>query len=299
MVNQIINKKAETDLGSAFNYFLLLKPRVMSLAVFTALVGQLLALQKFNCHPLLVFFSLFSIALGAGAAGCINMWYDRDIDSIMNRTKNRPIPKGLVKPAEALALGIVLAILSILLLTLSSNLLAGTLLAVTILFYVFIYTIWLKRKTYQNIVIGGAAGAFPPVIGWLSITNDFNFFPIILFLIIFVWTPPHFWALSLYTNKDYRKVGVPMLPVLHGKKQTIKSIIKYSVLLYLISVLPYVFNFSGITYFVSTIALSSFFVFLALRLKENEDNTAKNLFRYSILYLFLIYLMLIIDSFFI
>ena len=299
MVNYIINKKAELEISSALDYFLLLKPRVMSLAVFTAFVGQMLALQNTNTHPLLVFFSLFSIALGAGAAGCINMWYDKDIDAVMKRTKNRPIPRGVIKPAEALALGIILSIISVLLLTLSSNLMAGILLAITIMFYVFVYTIWLKRKTYQNIVIGGAAGALPPVIGWLSISNDFNFFPIILFLIIFIWTPPHFWALSLYTNNDYKKVGIPMLPVLYGKKQTIKSILKYSLLLYLISILPYALDFSGLIYFVSTIFLGSFFLFLSLRLKENDKKTAKNLFRYSILYLFLLYLMLVIDSFFI
>jgi len=299
MVNYIINKKAELEISSALDYFLLLKPRVMSLAVFTAFVGQMLALQNTNTHPLLVFFSLFSIALGAGAAGCINMWYDKDIDAVMKRTKNRPIPRGVIKPAEALALGIILSIISVLLLTLSSNLMAGILLAITIMFYVFVYTIWLKRKTYQNIVIGGAAGALPPVIGWLSISNDFNFFPIILFLIIFIWTPPHFWALSLYTNNDYKKVGIPMLPVLYGKKQTIKSILKYSLLLYLISILPYALDFSGLIYFVSTIFLGSFFLFLSLRLKENDEKTAKNLFRYSILYLFLLYLMLVIDSFFI
>ncbi len=290
------NKKVESENGSIYNYFVLLKPRVMSLAIFTALVGQVLALKYYSNHPLLTFFSLFSIALGAGAAGCINMWYDRDIDAIMKRTKNRPIPMGLVEPAEALSLGIILSILSILLLTLSSNIMAGFLLAVSILFYVFIYTIWLKRKTYQNIVIGGAAGALPPIIGWVSITDEISLFPIILFSIIFIWTPPHFWALSLYTNKDYKKANIPMLPVLHGKKNTIKSIIKYSFVLYFISLLPYFFDYSGILYLITAIVLGNLFLYFAFTIKENKDSGAKNLFRYSILYLFLLYLTLVIDN---
>lgn len=292
-----LNSEADTDIGSAYSYFALLKPRVMSLSIFTALVGQILALQQFTNHPLLTFFSLFSIALGAGAAGCINMWYDRDIDAIMERTKNRPIPKGLVQPAEALTLGITLAILSTLLLTLASNIFAGFLLAFSILFYIFIYTVWLKRKTYQNIVIGGAAGALPPLIGWASISNEFNFFPIILFLIIFVWTPPHFWALSLYINNDYKKVNIPMLPVLHGKKHTIKSIVKYSLLMYTLSLLPYFFSYSGLIYLTLAMVLGGIFVFLSVSLKVNDNKSAKNLFRYSILYLFLLYLALIIDAY--
>ena len=299
MLNNILNKKAEPEIGSAYSYFLLLKPRVMSLAIFTALVGQMLALQSNVNHPLLTLFSLFSIALGAGGAGCINMWYDRDIDAIMDRTKSRPIPQGLIKPAEALSLGIILSLLATVLLTLSANITAGILLASSILFYVFIYTMWLKRKTYQNIVIGGAAGALPPLIGWVSISNDISFYPIILFLIIFIWTPPHFWALSLYTNQDYKKAKIPMLPVLLGKKQTIKSIVKYSFLLYLVSVLPYLFKYSGIIYLITAILLGNFFVYLAFMLKEESVKSAKNLFRYSILYLFILYLVLVIDSFFI
>ncbi|MDC0651643.1 heme o synthase [Alphaproteobacteria bacterium] len=299
MFNNIINKKAEPEIGSAYSYFILLKPRVMSLAIFTALVGQILALQNNTNHPLLTLFSLFSIAIGAGGAGCINMWYDRDIDSIMDRTKSRPIPQGLIKPAEALSLGIILSILATLLLTLSANITAGILLASSILFYVFIYTMWLKRKTYHNIVIGGAAGALPPLIGWASVSNDISLYPIILFLIIFIWTPPHFWALSLYTNEDYKKANIPMLPVLLGKKQTIKSIIKYSFFLYLFSLLPYFFNYSGTFYFITAIITGSFFIYLAFKLKEDSVKSAKNLFRYSILYLFILYLVLVIDSFFI
>ncbi len=298
MSQYTLNKRADSELGSAYSYFLLLKPRVMSLAIFTALVGQILALQQNFNNPMLTFISLFSIALGAGGAGCINMWYERDIDALMQRTKNRPIPRGLVKPSEALSLGIILSILSTMLLILSSNLYAGLLLASSILFYIFIYTIWLKRRTYQNIVIGGAAGALPPLIGWVSVSHSFNFFPVILFLIIFIWTPPHFWALSLYVNKDYKKVNIPMLPVIHGKKQTIRSIIKYSFGLYLVSLLPYFFNFSGLVYLFSAIILGALFVYLAINLNEKSDKSAKNLFRYSIVYLFLLYFILVVDSFF-
>ena len=298
MFGNTLNKRAGSEFESAYNYFILLKPRVMSLAIFTALVGQILASQVTYNKPLLTFISLFSIALGAGAAGSINMWYERDIDSLMQRTKNRPIPKGLIKPAEALSLGIVLSILSTMLLILSSNIYAGLLLLLSILFYIFVYTIWLKRKTYQNIVIGGAAGALPPLIGWVSVSESFNFFPIILFLIIFIWTPPHFWALSLYMNDDYKRAKIPMLPVTCGRKQTIRSIIKYSFALYLISLTPYFLSFSGLLYLFSAIVLGGIFIYFAFNLNEKNDKSAKNLFKYSILYLFLLYLILVIDSFY-
>ena len=298
MSEQTLNKEAGSEFESAHYYFMLLKPRVMSLAIFTALVGQILASQQNFNNPMLTLISLFSIALGAGAAGCINMWYERDIDALMQRTKNRPIPKGMVKSSEALSLGIVLSIISTMLLILSSNIYAGFLLVCSILFYIIVYTIWLKRKTYQNIVIGGAAGALPPLIGWVSVSDNFNFFPIILFLIIFIWTPPHFWALSLYVNKDYKKANIPMLPVIHGKKQTIRSIIKYSFGLYLISLLPYFFKFSGLVYFFSAVILGALFIYFSLKLNEKSDKEARNLFKYSIVYLFLLYLILVVDSFF-
>ena len=298
MTSRILNQnKLSADSGTVLDYFILLKPRVMSLAIFTALVGQLLAAGQNNVHPVLFLISLFSIALGAGAAGCINMWYDRDIDSKMERTSQRPIPKGLIVPEEALSLGVILSIISIILLVLASNYLSGILLAASILFYVFVYTIWLKRKTYYNIVIGGAAGALPPVIGWTSITNELSTLPIILFLLIFIWTPPHFWALSLYTNDDYKKVNIPMLPVVLGKEKTIKSIIRYSFYLYFISLLPYVFNFSGILYLFAAISLSTLFLFFSLKLDKNDLNKAKKLFKFSILYLFSIFFILVIDSF--
>ena len=290
--------KDEADLGSIGAYFTLLKPRVMSLAIFTALCGQVLALHVSSIHPILFLISLLSIAIGAGAAGCINMWYDRDIDKKMERTKDRPIPAGQVKPEEALGLGIILSIISVVLLGLASNLLASFLLASSILFYVFIYTIWLKRKTYYNIVIGGAAGALPPLIGWVSVTGGFNSFPVILFLLIFIWTPPHFWALSLFSKNDYEKVGLPMLPNVLGKKITIKSIIKYSYLLYLISLLPFLLNYSGKLYLLAAILLNTIFLFRAYSIKSKENiNSAKKLFKFSILYLFLIFIALIADNF--
>ncbi len=289
--------KHEAELSSIGAYFSLLKPRVMSLAIFTALCGQILALQNNTSHPVLFLISLLSIAIGAGAAGCINMWYDRDIDAKMHRTKDRPIPSGIVRPDEALGLGILLSIISVLLLGLASNLLASLLLASSILFYVFIYTIWLKRRTYYNIVIGGAAGALPPVIGWVSVSGDINSFPIILFLLIFIWTPPHFWALSLFSENDYGKVGLPMLPNVLGRKTTIKSIIKYSYLLYLISLLPYFLKYSGVFYFIVAVLLNTLFLYIAYCIKPQDSISSKKLFKFSILYLFMIFIALVADNF--
>ncbi len=277
-------------------YFSLLKPRVMSLAIFTAFSGQVLALSNNSIHPILFLVSLLSIAIGAGAAGCINMWYDKDIDAKMIRTRDRPIPTGIIKAEEALGLGITLSILAVVLLGLAANLLASFLLACSILFYIFIYTIWLKRKTYYNIVIGGAAGALPPLIGWVSITNSISPYPLILFFIIFIWTPPHFWALSLFSKNDYHKAGIPMLPNILGKNITKKSIIKYSYFLYLSSLLPYVFNFTGKLYLIAALVLSSIFLYLAYNIKTSEDLTSKKLFKFSILYLFLIFITLMLDN---
>ncbi len=291
--------KDKADLGTIGAYFSLLKPRVMSLAIFTALCGQILALRSSSTtHPILFLIALLSIAMGAGAAGCINMWYDRDIDRKMERTKNRPIPAGAVKSEEALGLGVILSIISIVLLGLASNFLASFLLASSILFYVFVYTVWLKRRTYYNIVIGGAAGALPPLIGWASITGGINFFPVILFLLIFIWTPPHFWALSLFSKNDYEKAGLPMLPNVLGKKITIKSIIKYSYFLYLISLLPFLLNYSGKLYLTVSISLNTIFLYKAYAIKSKDSVvSAKKLFKFSILYLFLIFIVLVVDNF--
>ena len=298
MANSYINiNKAKTELNTGYDYFLLLKPRVMSLAIFTALVGQILAYQSQKQHIVLFMISLFSIALGAGAAGCINMWYEKDIDSLMQRTKNRPLPRGIIKSDDALCMGIVLSIMSVVLLSLSANYLAGFLLASSILFYVFVYTVWLKRKTVYNIVIGGAAGALPPLIGWVSVSNEISLFPILLFSIIFIWTPPHFWALSLYTNEDYKKANIPMLPVVLGKDKTIISIIKYSYFLFFVSLTPYIFNLSGKIYLFSATLLSIIFIYLSHSLKRYDVKKAKNLFKFSIFYLFILYLAAIVDSF--
>ena len=277
-------------------YIALLKPRVMSLAIFTAFCGQTLALNLNTIQPFLFLVSLLSIAIGAGAAGCINMWYDKDIDAVMNRTKSRPIPMGIIKPDEALGLGITLSILSVVLLGLASNLLSSLLLASSILFYIFVYTIWLKRKTYQNIVIGGAAGALPPLIGWVSVANEISFFPIMLFLIIFIWTPPHFWALSLYSDNDYEKAGIPMLPNILGKKVTKKSIVKYSYFLYFFCILPYLAGFSGKFYLLAALILNTYFLYLAHTININDENTSRKLFKFSIIYLFLIFISFIMDN---
>ena len=225
------------------DYISLLKPRVMLLAVFTSLCGLWVA--PTSIHPFLFVLSIFCISLGAGAAGAINMWFDRDIDSLMERTKKRPIPVGKIEAENALGFGVMLSVTSVLILGLSVNYLAAFLLAFSIFFYIFIYTIWLKRRTPQNIVIGGAAGAFPPVIGWVCSTGQLDIYPLILFLLIFIWTPPHFWALALYKDIEYSKAKVPMLPVVSGQRNTKIQILIYSVLLLIVSAMPYFFNYTG------------------------------------------------------
>ena len=282
--------------ASAEDYFELLKPRVMSLAIFTAIIGLLLA--PGSVHPLLSVFSIIAIGAGAGAAGAINMWYDHDIDSIMDRTKFRPLPSGRVLPEEALSLGVILTLFSVLFLAIASNYMAAFFLLLSILFYVFIYTIWLKRKTSQNIVIGGAAGALPPVIGWYSVSQDFSIFPLILFLIIFLWTPPHFWALSLYRSSDYEKASIPMLPVIKGKQVTRLNILFYSLSLILVAPSLWFLNLLGPIYGISSIVLSLLFIFYAWKVYKNIEGAAPRLFKYSILYLFLIFLIMPIDKFF-
>jgi len=252
-------------------------------------------------HPFFFVLSIFCISLGAGASGAINMWYDRDIDALMDRTKKRQIPMGRIDAYDALGFGIVLSIVSIVILGLSVNYFAAFLLAFSIAFYIFIYTIWLKRRTPHNIVIGGAAGAFPPVIGWACTTGDISLFPILLFAIIFIWTPPHFWALCLYKDTEYSKANVPMLPVVSGREKTKAQVLIYSILLSIISLLPYYLNFSGHVYLISSLLLNVYFVFLAYKLFKTEDNDsilyAPKLFKYSILYLYLVFLILVFDSF--
>ena len=287
-------KGSIVNVASAEDYFELLKPRVMSLAIFTAIIGLLLA--PGYIHPMLAIFSIIAIGAGAGAAGAINMWYDHDIDSVMDRTKLRPLPSGRVLPQEALSLGVILTFFSVLFLAIASNYIAAFFLLLSILFYVFVYTIWLKRKTPQNIVIGGAAGALPPVIGWFAVSTDFSIFPIILFSIIFLWTPPHFWALSLYRSGDYEKASVPMLPVIKGKKFTRLNILLYSFSLVFITPSLWYLNLLGVFYGISSLVLSLIFVYYAYKVYLNEESSAPRLFKYSILYLFLVFLLMPIDQ---
>jgi len=279
-------------------FFNLMKPRVMSLVIFTCAVGLLTAPVKVNFLDIV--FSLLAVALGSGAAGALNMWYESDLDSLMTRTCLRPIPTGKLTRNQALAFGILSSLISVIVLYIFSNLIAATLLVTTILFYVFVYTIWLKRKTSQNIVIGGASGALPPLIGWAVATNGITLEPIILFLIIFIWTPSHFWALSLYKSEDYKKAKIPMLPVTSGIKTTKFNIFVYALILFPVAISPFFFNFSGLTYFILATTLSGYYIFISFKLlKEKnsiiEKKLATKLFGYSIIYLFMIFTSILID----
>jgi protoheme IX farnesyltransferase len=274
-----------------FDYFLLLKPKVMSLVVFTGFAGMWVAPGLENLHPFLAAVAMLCLAVGAGAAGAINMWFDRDIDAVMNRTKDRPLPMGRVKPEEALSFGIILSLASVVTMGLALNWLAAFLLAFANLFYVFVYTIWLKRSTPQNIVIGGAAGAFPPMIGWAAVTGDVTLYPIILFLIIFFWTPPHFWALSLFANEDYKRANIPMMTVVAGERSTKIQMVIYTLILLPLTLSPYFFGFADFAYLLAASALSGFFVFTSFRvLASNNLKHAKLMFGYSVFYLFALFL---------
>tara|TARA_R110002074_G_scaffold33080_1_gene92149 strand:- start:3477 stop:4397 length:921 start_codon:yes stop_codon:yes gene_type:complete len=285
---EAIETRVNTDLTRVSDYFALLKPRVMSLVVFTGVVGLVVA--PGSLHPVLAVTALLCIAIGAGASGAINMWFDADIDAVMERTQERPIPAGRVSANEALAFGTVLSVASVVLMGLAVNYVAAALLALTIAFYVFVYTMWLKRRTPQNIVIGGAAGAFPPMIGWAAVTGDVSAESLILFAIIFMWTPPHFWALSLWRDIDYAKAGVPMLPVVAGRDVTRRQIVLYSALLFPIAVMPYVLGYAGIFYGAAAAILSGLFLLMALRVwRRKDEESAKQLFAFSLLYLFLIF----------
>ena len=282
------------------NFYNLMKPRVMSLVVFTALVGLIISNKQVDF--LTSALALFFVALGAGAAGALNMWYDSEIDAVMSRTCLRPIPLGKISNTQALYFGVSLSLISIVGLYLVSNILSASILAITISFYIFIYTIWLKRRSVQNIVIGGAAGAFPPVIGWAIANNNLSIEPIILFLIIFFWTPSHFWSLSLYKSEDYKKAKIPMLPVVSGVDFTKKNIFAYALILFPITILPFYFNFAGLVYLIPTIILGIFYIFLTFKLLKtnNKKETAKfskKIFAFSILYLFLIFTLFLIESF--
>ena len=298
------NTKSKTLKLGYFSYtkafFNLMKPRVMSLVIFTCAVGLLIAPGKVDF--LNSMFALVAVALGSGAAGALNMWYESDLDSIMTRTCLRPIPTGKLTRYQALVFGIASSIVSIIGLYIFSNLVAASILVITILFYVFVYTIWLKRKTPQNIVIGGAAGALPPVIGWAIATNNISLEPIILFLIIFIWTPSHFWALSLYKSDDYRKAKIPMLPITSGIKTTKLNILIYALILLPVAISPFIFDFSGKIYLVSATLLSSYYIFISYKLfkeknKTREKKLATKLFAYSILYLFMLFTFILLDKF--
>jgi len=277
------------------DFIALMKPRVMSLVVFTTVIGMMLAPTA--PHPLLMVIAILAIAAGAGASGAINQWYDRDIDAVMKRTQSRPIPAGKINPDEALAFGVIISMLSVLVLWFAANVMAAALLAFTIFFYAVVYSVWLKRSTPQNIVIGGAAGAFPPAIGWLAAGGSLTLEPVILFGIIFIWTPPHFWALALVKNDDYTRAGIPMMPVVAGAQSTINQIVAYSIVLAPFAVLPTVMGMTSIVYGVVASMLGLGFLGYALRLKrEPSDANAMALFKYSILYLFLIFLALGLDA---
>jgi heme o synthase len=279
--------------------YLLMKPRVMSLVIFTCAVGFLTSNSEANTLDAII--SIVFVAIGAGAAGCLNMWYESDLDALMTRTCLRPIPTGKINKKQALTFGIILSIISVISLNYFSNFLSASLLLFTIFFYLFVYTIWLKRKTPQNIVIGGAAGALPPVIGWTIATNTISLEPLSLFLIIFFWTPSHFWALSLYKADDYKKAKIPMLPLTDGIEKTKVYILIYSLLMLPIIILPYLIGFSGLIYLIPALALTIYYNFICFDLYQFKKNKfdlkkAKKVFGYSILYLFLIFVLLLIDS---
>ncbi|MGI9401632.1 MAG: heme o synthase [Rhizobiaceae bacterium] len=292
------NPVAEISNAMPRDYFELLKPRVMSLVVFTALVGMLIA--PVSTGPALGAIAILCIAVGAGASGALNMWYDADIDAVMSRTASRPIPGKRVTPQEAFAFGLVLSAFSIVTLGLLTNWVAGGLLAFTIFFYAVIYTAWLKRSTPQNIVIGGAAGAFPPVIGWAAMTGSISVEPLVLFLIIFLWTPPHFWALALFRSSDYEKASIPMMPNVAGDRSTRLQILFYSVLLAISGVSPWYFGMAGTGYTILASLLGLNFIRLAWLVvkdaKGDENKAAKKLFGFSIFYLFALFAALLAEN---
>lgn len=288
------NNASTTGHSTISDYFTLLKPGVLSLVVFSGAVGLFLAPQ--SLHPFQSILAIFCIAMASGAGGAINMWYDRDIDAIMKRTSTRPIPAGRIAPDDALAFGLSLALFSVLIMGMATNWIAAGLLAFAIYFYAYYYTVKLKRSTPQNIVIGGAAGAFPPIIGWLATGSDLSLMPIALFAVIFLWTPPHFWALAVYRSGDYEKAGVPMLPVTHGIKITKQHILAYSYIMVAATYLP-LLDGAGWLYAVSTSIFGFYFLYLAHKVKASDKpQDAMKLFGYSILYLFLLLAMLVVDG---
>ena len=301
MSNNIIKKKISSlDLNDYIkSLILLMKPRVMSLVIFTCAVGLLTSNSNTNITDAMIGITL--VALGAGAAGCLNMWYEADLDALMTRTCLRPIPTGKINKKQALVFGIFLTVFSVSTLNYFANTLSAMLLLFTILFYLFVYTIWLKRITPQNIVIGGVAGSLPPVIGWTIATNSISLASISLFLIIFLWTPSHFWALSLYKADDYKKAKIPMMPLTNGIEKTKIYIFIYSLLMLPVIILPYAINFSGLVYLIPAMMLTIYYNFMCYDLYKHKKNKfvlkkAKKVFGYSILYLFLIFVLFLIDN---
>jgi protoheme IX farnesyltransferase len=288
----------QPSIAGVSDYVALMKPRVMSLVVFTALVGLMIA--PGSVHPVIGFTALLCIAVGAGAAGALNMWYDADIDAVMSRTCDRPIPRGRIAPGEALAFGLTLAGFSVGVLGLLVSWTAAVLLAFTILFYIVVYTMWLKRSTPQNIVIGGAAGSFPPMIGWVAASGGISVEPLLLFLIIFLWTPPHFWALSLVRADDYARAGVPMLPVVAGAEETRRQILLYTIALAAAGTAPWFLGCAGAIYGVTALLAGASFMALAWRVRNAQgtraERAAQQLFGFSILYLFVLFAALLVDA---
>ena len=279
------------------DFFALLKPKVMSLVVFSGFAGMWIAPGFKDLHPFLAATAMLCLALGAGAAGAFNMWYERDIDAVMNRTKNRPLPRGRMAPEDALSFAAVFSLLSVLTMGLALNWVAAGLLAFANLFYVIVYTIWLKRRTPQNIVIGGAAGAFPPLVGWAAVTGNVSLLPVLLFAIIFFWTPPHFWALSLFMNDDYKRAGIPMMPAVAGEQSTKRQMLAYTILLLPVAISPWLLDLTGPVYGITALILSSFFIFTAIRvLNDPSQRQAKLMFGYSVFYLFALFLGVMIDA---
>lgn len=282
------------------DFYALLKPRVMSLVVFSGFAGMWVAPGFKDMHPVLMLIAITSLAIGAGASGAFNMWYERDSDAMMKRTRNRPLPMGTIHPDDALGFAIILSILSVSMMGLAANWIAAGLLALANFYYVVIYTMWLKKRTPQNIVIGGAAGAFPPVIGWAAVTGDITIASITLFLIIFFWTPPHFWALSLFTGDDYKKAGIPMLPVIAGEKATKFQMFIYTLILLPFTVTPVFLGVAGWGYGTLALTLSLFFVFTSIRVltdgMDQDKKNAKLMFGYSVFYLFALFLGMMIDA---
>jgi heme o synthase len=297
---QVVESGSEADYR---DWIALLKPRVMTLVVFTGAIGLLVAPGHLN--PVLAFTAILCITVGAGACGAINMWYDRDIDAIMRRTRTRPIPMGRIEPGGALGFGVTLAAGSVLVMGLAVNIPAALILALSIGFYVFVYTMWLKRRTPQNIVIGGAAGAFPAVIGWAAVTGSVDLIPLVLFGIVFIWTPPHFWSLALWANDDYRRAGVPMLPVIAGAKETRRQIFLYSMILVPLTLVPVFIGFSGLLYGVTAGLLGLVFLQRVYRVVTDRqddlgnsltgDAPAKAAFKFSVVYLFALFGALAVD----